>query len=70
MLEYIKDKKTKVIVSSFLYIHLIWRPLSLSEATPIISNMELIHLESEASIYSNTNTDPIIYVLILRTSLL
>ena len=33
---------------------LVWRPLSLSELTPIITNMELTHLGSEAFISSIT----------------
>ena len=47
-----------VVVLSIL-LHLLlklidkWGPPSLSELTPIIFNMELIHLDSEASKYDN-----------------
>ena len=42
--------KTIEWISWFIYKKVIWRPPSLSELTPIIFNMELSHLGSEAFI--------------------
>ena len=36
-----------------------YRPSSQSESTPIISNMELIHLGSDSSISNTWDLDPI-----------